>query len=107
MTFLKEQRGTITGKMTRKDLIDRVAEKFGLKKKEAEAIVKFVFQEIAETVKKGERVSIQGFGAFELRELKGRKIRNPRTGEVVKVPKREKVVFVDKITHSRFQRWKG
>ena len=107
MTFLKEQRGTITGKMTRKDLIDRVAEKFGLKKKEAEAIVKFVFQEIAETMKKGERVSIQGFGAFELRELKGRKIRNPRTGEVVKVPKREKVVFVDKITHSRFQRWKG
>jgi len=107
LTFLKEQRGTITGKMTRKDLIDRVAEKFGLKKKEAEAIVKFVFQEIAETMKKGERVSIQGFGAFELRELKGRKIRNPRTGEVVKVPKREKVVFVDKITHSRFQRWKG
>ena len=107
MTSLKEQRGTTTGKMTRKDLIDRVAEKFGLKKKEAEAIVKFVFQEIAETMKKGERVSIQGFGAFELRELKGRKIRNPRTGEVVKVPKREKVVFVDKITHSRFQRWKG
>ena len=45
--------------MTRRDLIDRVAERFGLKKKEAEAIVKFIFQEIAETVKKGERVSIQ------------------------------------------------
>jgi len=49
--------------MTRKDLIDKVAEKFGLKKKEAEAIVKFIFHEIAETVRKGERVSIQGFGA--------------------------------------------
>jgi nucleoid DNA-binding protein len=87
--------------MTRKDLIDRVAKKFGLKKKEAEAIVKFIFQEIAETVKKGERVSIQGFGAFELRELKERKIRNPRTGEVVRVPKKEKVVFVDRITFAR------
>jgi DNA-binding protein HU-beta len=82
--------------MTRKDLIDRVAEKFGLKKKEAEAIVKFIFQEIAEAVRKGERVSIQGFGAFELRELRERKIRNPRTGEVIKVPKREKIIFVSR-----------
>jgi len=79
--------------MTRKDLINRVAKKFGLKKKEAGAIVKFIFQEIAETVRRGERVSIQGFGAFELRELKERKIRNPRTGEVIGVPKREKVFF--------------
>jgi len=71
--------------LTRGDLINRVAEKFGLKKKDAEAIVKFIFQEIAETVRKGERVSIQGFGAFELRELKERKIKNPRTGEVVEV----------------------
>jgi len=83
--------------MTRKDLIDRVAKKFGIKKKEAEAIVKFIFQEIAETVKKGERVSIQGFGAFELRELKERRIRNPKTGEVIKVPKRKKVIFVLKV----------
>jgi len=83
--------------MTRKDLIDKVAEKFGLKKKEAEAIVKFIFREIAETVKNGERVSIQGFGAFELRELKERKIRNPRTREVIEVPAKKKVVFVSKI----------
>jgi DNA-binding protein HU-beta len=83
--------------MTSKDLIDRVAEKFGLKKREAEAIVKFIFQEIAETVKKGERVSIQGFGAFELRELKGRKIRNPRTGEVMEIPVRGKVVFIPRL----------
>jgi len=86
-----------SGLMTRKDLIDRVAEKFGLKKKEAEAIVKFIFREIAETVKNGERVSIQGFGAFELRELKERKIRNPRTREVIEVPAKKKVVFVSKI----------
>jgi len=78
-------------------LINRVAEKFGLKKKEAESIVKFIFQEIAKTVKKGERVSIQGFGAFELKELKERKIRNPRTGEVVEVPVRKKVIFVSRL----------
>ena len=78
-------------------MINRVAEKFGLKKKEAESIVKFIFQEIAKTVKKGERVSIQGFGAFELKELKERKIRNPRTGEVVEVPVRKKVIFVSRL----------
>jgi len=83
--------------MTRKDLIDKVAKEFGLKKKEADAIVKFIFKEIAETVKRGERVSIQGFGAFELRELKGRKIRNPRTGEVMEVPIRKKVVFIPRL----------
>jgi len=83
--------------MTRKDLIDRVAKEFGLKKKEAEAIVKFIFQEIAETVKRGERVSIQGFGAFELRELKERKIRNPRTREMIKIPAKGKVVFVSRL----------
>jgi DNA-binding protein HU-beta len=59
--------------------------------------VKFIFQQIAETVKKGERVSIQGFGAFELRELKERKIRNPRTGEVMEVPVREKVFFIPRL----------
>jgi len=78
--------------MTRKDLIDKVAKEFGLKKKEADAIVKFIFKEIAETVKKGERVSIQGFGAFELRKLKERKIRNPRTGELIEAPVRMRVV---------------
>jgi len=83
--------------LTRKDLINRVAEKFGLKKKEAEVIVKFIFQEIAETVKKGERVSIQGFGVFELRELRERRVKNPRTGEEIKVPVRKKVIFASKI----------
>ena len=83
--------------MTRKDLIDKVAKEFGLKKRDADAIVKFIFQEIAKAVKKGERVSIQGFGAFELRKLKERKIRNPRTREVIEVPAREKVVFVPRM----------
>ena len=80
--------------MTRKDLIDRVAKEFGLKKKEAEAIVKFVFQEIAEAVRRGERVSIQGFGAFELRELKEREIMNPRKKIKLRVPKRKRMIFI-------------
>jgi len=80
--------------MTRKDLIDRVAKEFGLKKKDAEAIVKFIFREISEAVKRGERVSIQGFGAFELRELKKKRVRSPRTGNEITIPYRRKVIFV-------------
>ena len=83
--------------MTRKDLIDRVAKEFGLKKKDAEAIVKFIFQEIAETVKRGERVSIQGFGAFELKELKEKSVKNPKTGKEVRVSNRMKMVFISKL----------
>ncbi|RKQ59094.1 DNA-binding protein HU-beta [Thermovibrio guaymasensis] len=79
--------------MTRKDLIDKVAEEFGIKKKDAEAVVKFLFKEITEALKKGERVSIQGFGVFDLKEQKERKIRNPRTGEVIEVPRKKKVYF--------------
>jgi len=83
--------------MTRKDLVGRLAKEFGLTKKEAEAIVKFVFREIAETVKKGERVSIQGFGAFELRELRKRKIKIPRTEEEIEIPVRKKIVFIPRL----------
>lgn len=79
--------------MTRKDLIDKVAEEFGIRKKDAEAVVKFLFKEIIEALKRGERVSIQGFGVFDLKEQKGRKIRNPRTGELIEVPRRKKVYF--------------
>ena len=83
--------------MTRRDLINRAADKFNLRKKEAEDIVKFIFQEIAEAVSEGKRVSIQGFGAFELREQKGRKVRLPRTGEEKLIGKRKKVVFISRI----------
>jgi DNA-binding protein HU-beta len=79
--------------MTRKDLIDKVAEEFGIRKKDAEAVVKFLFKEITEALKRGERVSIQGFGVFDLKEQKERKIRNPRTGEVIEVPRKKKVYF--------------
>jgi DNA-binding protein HU-beta len=79
--------------MTRKDLIDKVAEEFGIKKKDAEAVVKFLFKEITEALKRGERVSIQGFGVFDLKEQKERKIRNPRTGELIEVPRKKKVYF--------------
>ncbi len=88
--------------MTRKDLIDKVAKEFGLKKKDAEAIVKFIFSEITEALKKDERVSIQGFGVFEVRELKARRIRIPRSNKIVVVPNKKRIVFIPKLLKKNF-----
>ena len=55
-------------------------------KKHAEEIVDFVFDTIADAMKKGDEVSIAGFGSFIVKNRKARTARNPRTGAAVNVP---------------------
>lgn len=55
-------------------------------KKHAEEVVDFVFDTIAETMKKGDEVSIAGFGSFVVKHRKARQARNPKTGATVNVP---------------------
>ncbi len=55
-------------------------------KKHAEEVVDFVFDSIADCLKKGEEVSISGFGTFVAKQRKARTARNPRTGAAVQVP---------------------
>ena len=55
-------------------------------KKHAEEVVDFIFDTIAGTLKKGDEVSIAGFGVFLTKNRKARTARNPRTGEMVQVP---------------------
>ena len=78
--------------MTRKDLIDKVAVNFNIRKKDSEAIVKFIFEEIGRTLSKGERVGIQGFGTFAVTKTNPRRIKLP-TGEWIEVPTRKKIFF--------------
>ena len=61
------------------DLIDRVAERAGLKKRQATEVVDVVIGEITETLAEGGRVQLAGFGTFEVRERKGRVGVNPIT----------------------------
>lgn len=70
--------------MTKKELIDKVT-KISCNKKEATASVNMVFDSIKKALKKGEPVSIFGFGTFSIIKRAARKGRNPRTGESVKV----------------------
>jgi len=55
-------------------------------KKHAEEVVDFVFDTIADAMKKGDEVSIAGFGSFIVKNRKARTARNPRTGASVNVP---------------------
>ncbi len=66
--------------MNKKELIDSIAQKTGVKKVEAEKVLSAYEATILETLKKGERVTIVGFGTFTVSERKERKGRNPKTG---------------------------
>ena len=72
--------------MTKSDLVERIAEKLDVTKKEAEAIVNVVFGSIVDAVKREEKVELRGFGCFKVKTKRARKGRNPRTGEEIDIP---------------------
>jgi len=72
--------------MNKTDLINAVAESTELSKKDAGKAVDAVFQTIMDSLGKGEKVQIIGFGNFEVRDRAARKGRNPQTGEEIQIP---------------------
>lgn len=71
--------------MNKTELCTAVADKTGLTKKDAAAVVTAVFDEITGALVKGEKVQLIGFGNFEVRERAARKGKNPLTGEVLDI----------------------
>ncbi len=71
--------------MNKSDLIQAVAEKSGLTKKESSSVVDAIFNGISDSLAKGESVQLVGFGTFEVRSRKAREGRNPSTGETIKI----------------------
>lgn len=71
--------------MNKTDLINAVAEVTEISKKDATKAVDAVFDTITDTLKKGEKVQLIGFGNFEVRERAARKGRNPQTGEEIDI----------------------
>ncbi len=69
--------------MTKADIIESVYEKVGFSKKEAAEVVEMVFDTIKETLERGEKIRISGFGNFIVRDKKSRVGRNPQTGEEI------------------------
>lgn len=72
--------------MTKAVLLSAIAEKGGYTKKDAEKALNAVIGTISDFLEKGEKVSITGFGTFEVRDAKAKESINPATKEPVHVP---------------------
>jgi len=80
--------------MTKSELIEKVVQSHGmLNVKVSEIVVNTVFDSIEEALKSGEKVEIRGFGSFTIRERLGREARNPKSGEVVRIPSKKTPFF--------------
>ncbi len=79
--------------MNKTQLIDVVATKTGLKKKDAEAAVNAVNEAIVEALAAGDKVQLIGFGTYEVKERAARESRNPATGAKIMVPASKKPAF--------------
>ncbi len=72
--------------MNKTELINSVAEKAEISKKDADLAVKAVFDSIRETLKEGGKVQLVGFGTFEVRQRNERQGRDPRTNSIITIP---------------------
>lgn len=73
--------------MTKAELIDNVARKVeGLTRTQVDVLVSTVFNSIKDALSVGDKVEIRGFGSFRLRYRAAREGRNPKSGEMVRVP---------------------
>ncbi|MDD8021208.1 MAG: integration host factor subunit beta [Acidobacteriota bacterium] len=79
--------------MIKADLVESVARELNISRQEAEAGVNLFFEVIKEAILQGEEIEIRGFGSFRFRQRAPRAGRNPRTGDVVKVPPKKVLYF--------------
>jgi DNA-binding protein HU-beta len=79
--------------MNKGDLIDRVSADAGISKAQADRAIDSVLGGITDSLRKGERVTLVGFGTFAVSQRRARKGRNPQTSEMIKIPATKSVRF--------------
>jgi integration host factor subunit beta len=79
--------------MTKADLVEKVAAEADMTKKDAEQLVEIIFDSITETLNRGEKIELRGFGSFRVRDRNSRKGRNPKTGTAVDIPAKRVAYF--------------
>jgi nucleoid DNA-binding protein len=72
--------------MTKAELIDKIASGAGLSKVDASKALDTTLNSVKGALKKGQKVTLVGFGTFSVVKRKARKGRNPRTGDVITIP---------------------
>jgi len=71
--------------MTKTELIDKIASGAGLSKADASRALDSTLDAVKASLKKGQKVTLVGFGTFAVTKRKARKGRNPRTGQVINI----------------------
>lgn len=72
--------------MTKTELIDKISSGAGLSKADASRALDSTLEAVKASLKKGQKVTLVGFGTFAVTKRKARKGRNPRTGQVINIP---------------------
>jgi DNA-binding protein HU-beta len=72
--------------MNKGELVDAIADKASVTKKQADAVLSAALETIVEAVSSEQKVTLVGFGSFEARQRKAREGRNPKTGDKMKIP---------------------
>ena len=72
--------------MNKAELVTMMAQKSNMSKKDSESALNALVESITETMKKGEKVSLVGFGTFETRKRAARNGINPQTKKAIKIP---------------------
>ena len=71
--------------MNKTELVAAMAEKAGVSKKDAEKVLGAFVDVVGESLKKGDKIQLVGFGTFETRERAAREGKNPQTGEKITI----------------------
>lgn len=80
--------------MIKSALVEKVAEKVkNFTKRDVELIMDEIFQSMTDSLAKGEKIEIRGFGSFKVKEHKARKGRNPKTGKTIDIPSKKTPFF--------------
>ena len=79
--------------MNKAELISAIAEKAGLTKVDAGKALEAMMETTIDTLKKGDKVTLIGFGTFSVTERAARKGRNPRTNKTIKIPAKKVAKF--------------
>lgn len=79
--------------MNKSDLVNKMAEKGGLSKKDAEKALNAMLESVEEALVNGDKVQLVGFGSFEVRERAARKGRNPQTKEEINIEASKSPIF--------------
>src|SRR5919205_684721 len=79
--------------ITKKELIDRIADSSGQRRVQVKKVVQQFLDEIVNEIGKGNRLEFRDFGVFESKLRKARKAQNPKTLEPVAVPEKRTVKF--------------